>query len=103
MNGNRLRDIRRDLGLSQESLADALGIGNRQIWRYENGETQPSGDMVAQIARVLGTSSDYLLGLVDDPSPRTLPGELSQRERAALSAWRRGDKLAAIKVIANDE
>lgn len=103
MRGSRLRNLRRDLGLSQESLANALGIGNRQIWRYENEETQPSGEMVANLARVLGTSSDYLLGLVDDPSPRTLPGELSPRERAALSAWRSGDRLTAIRMIAEDE
>lgn len=103
MRGDRLRRIRTDLGFTQEELAQRLDMGVRQIWRYENNENTPSSDVLGRIARVLGTSSDYLLGLVDEPSPQTLPSELTTRERAALSAWRRGDKLEAVRVIITEE
>lgn len=103
MRGDRLRRLRTDLDITQEELAHKLGMGVRQVWRYENDENAPSSDILGRIAATLGVSSDYLLGLVDDPSPRTLPGDLSPRERAALSAWRRGDILGAVRVIINEE
>lgn len=102
MRGDRLRHIRLQRGYSQSELAGMLDIGNKQIWRYENQETTPDSETAARIARLLGTSADYLLGLTDDPSPRTLPEELSTKERAALVAWRSGEKLRAIEIIVND-
>jgi transcriptional regulator with XRE-family HTH domain len=101
MDGNRLREIRLQAGHTQESLAELLGVGIRQIWRYEKNETEPSGDMVARLARALNTSADYLLGLIDDPAPSHIE-DLSPKERAAVAAWRRGDVREAIKAIVNE-
>lgn len=97
MNGNRLRDLRILRGHTQESLAEILDTDSRQIWRWENGKTKPSVDVVAKIARALETSSDYLLELTDDPS---LPeSKLSRDEQQVLNALRLGDKLTAIELI----
>jgi transcriptional regulator with XRE-family HTH domain len=104
MRSERLRLLRKNQGYSQGELADAVNIGERQIWRYENEETEPDGVTVARIARVLETSTDYLLGLTDDPTPHTMQeSDLTKQERAALSAWRRGDIVGAIKVIVSGE
>lgn len=99
MRGNRLKQLRLELGYTQESLAEMLGIGNRQIWRYENGETEPDGETVAKIARILNVSADYLLGLTDDPTPSGMTSQLSAVERAVIAALRRGEKYEAIKTI----
>lgn len=99
MRGDRLKQIRIYRGHTQESLAELLGIGNRQIWRYENGETEPDGEMIARIARALDITTDYLLGLSDDPQPELQSNDLLPSERAVISAMRRGDKLEAIKFI----
>ncbi len=56
-------------GYSQEKLSEIVGIGSRQIWRYENGENVPDADVLAAIATTLGVSADYLLGLTDEPAP----------------------------------
>jgi transcriptional regulator with XRE-family HTH domain len=101
MDGNRLKDIRLKAGHTQESLSELLGVGIRQIWRYEKNETEPSGEMVARLARALNTSADYLLGLTDDPAPGQIE-ELSPKERAAVAAWRRGDVREAIRAIVNE-
>src|SRR5258706_14755664 len=69
MQGERLRKIREQMGLSQEDLGDRLGLGNRQIWRYEHNQTRPSSEVVAAIARALSVSADFLLGLSDNPTP----------------------------------
>lgn len=102
MIGHRLARIREQHNLSQADLAEAVGLGHQQIYRYENGKTEPDGEIVARIARYLGVSSDYLLGLTDSPLPY-IDAELTQAERKALTAWRRGEKYEAIKVIVGDE
>jgi transcriptional regulator with XRE-family HTH domain len=78
-------------------------MGNRQIWRYENNETDPGSESVAQIARVLRVSADFLLGLSEDPIPCLNEGDLSQKEKKAILAWRDGNRLEALRVIINDE
>lgn len=104
MRGERLRDLRKALELSQEALAEILNTHQRQIWRWENGKNDPSGEEVAKLATALNVSTDYLLGLSDDPTPAAFAAAtLSARERQALAAWRKGDRIEAVKVIATDE
>lgn len=103
MRGDRIRLAREQLRYTQEDLAEKLEIAVLQINRYENNKTTPSGDIVRKLAEVLHVSSDYLLGLTDEPTPAHLDESLKPRERAALSAWRRGDRFEAIKVIVEDE
>lgn len=99
MRNDRLRDLRQIRGYSQEYLARQIGIGNQQVWRYENGNQVPSSEVVAKIAQALDTSADYLLGLTDDPLPLSVREVLSPDEEEAIAAWRRGDKLYAIRII----
>jgi len=103
MHGDRLRWVREQRGFTQEELAEQLGIGAKEIWRYENGKTKPSGETVAEIAKFFGITADFLLGLSDAPVSELKQSDLSTTERAALSAWRLGDRFKAIKVIADDE
>jgi len=104
MRGDRLRDLRISLGYTQETLAERAKIGLRQIWRYENEESEPSGNTVANLAQILGTSADYLLGLTDDPMPYSMRlGEMTARERAILSALRYGRIIDAIRYIVLDD
>jgi transcriptional regulator with XRE-family HTH domain len=100
MNGQRLKQSREKLGLTQESLAELVNLSVRNITRYENGESQPTADNLASMARVLNVSVDYLVNLSDSPSPL---GELSNNEKKALGAWRNGDIREAIKVIVTDK
>lgn len=104
MRGDRLRQIREALDYTQEYLAELLDLGVLQIYRYENGKNEPSGELVAKMSQLLGVSSDYLLGLTDDPTPGNMESlNLSAKERAILAALRRGERIEAIKIIANDE
>lgn len=102
MRGERLALIREQRGLTQVELAQQLQLGDQQIWRYENGKTNPDGDTVARIAKHLNVSTDYLLGLTDIPLPY-IEGELTEKERKAINAWRRGEKFEAVKTIMDDK
>jgi transcriptional regulator with XRE-family HTH domain len=57
----RLVSLRKAKGMSQQQMADAIGLHVTQIKRYESGATQPSLEALKKIAVALGVSSDSLL------------------------------------------
>ena len=57
----RLNRLRKQKGLSQQALADAVGLHVTQIKRYEAGATQPSLEALKKIAVTLGVSTDFML------------------------------------------
>lgn len=57
----RLIRIRKDKGLSQQALADLVGLHVTQIKRYESGATQPSLEALKKIARTFSVTTDFLL------------------------------------------
>jgi transcriptional regulator with XRE-family HTH domain len=103
LRGDRLKLLRTQKGYSHQQLAEKLDLGTKQIWRYESGENDPTGDILGRIARELNTSVDYLLGLTDEPMPWLCASDLASKEREAIAAWRRGERMVAIKAIVLDE
>jgi len=55
--------------LKQAELARRIGVGRDSYNRYERSGTKPSLEVLTRIANELNTSTDYLLGNTDDPSP----------------------------------
>lgn len=51
--GTLLRTLRRSAGLSQEAVAEALGVTRTSVCRYELGERRPTGDVAQRYARVI--------------------------------------------------
>ena len=66
----RLRDLREDNDLTQQKLADYLHMQQTQYSRYERGTRDIPTDVLIKLAELYTTSTDYLLGLTDDPAPR---------------------------------
>ena len=69
--GERLRQLREGK-YSQEELAEKLNVHNNTISKWETGKQEPRAQKVAELARLLGTSTAYLLGDTDDPEPSQL-------------------------------
>lgn len=64
--GERVRRVRRAQDLTQERLAELAGLNVITISRLEKGTAKEAyADTVAALARALGVSADYLLGLSD--------------------------------------
>jgi len=61
--GLRMRQLREDRGISQAALAKKLGVSKETVYRYENNIQSPSLERTKQIAILLRTSIDYLVGL----------------------------------------
>ena len=57
----RLKHLRERALLTQEALARRLGVTPMTVWRWENGERNPSLDVLKNIARILECSVDELL------------------------------------------
>jgi transcriptional regulator with XRE-family HTH domain len=65
--GERIRTRRRELGWTQEELARRLGVRQNVISRLEAGNVNnPSVHMIRSLARILGVTADYLIGMYDD-------------------------------------
>lgn len=69
MIGERLLDLRKDAGLTQDELAAALKINKHSISAYERDKNEPSDALKIEIALYFHVSVDYLLGMTDEPSP----------------------------------
>lgn len=62
---NRLSELRKKKGISQDVLAKQLGTQGPAIGRYERGTAKPTIEVAAKIAKILGVSLDYLVGNSD--------------------------------------
>lgn len=66
--GEKVRQAREILGLSQETLAKEAGLSQRSITSYETNQSKPRGSTARRLAKVLGVSTDYLLSeTAEDP------------------------------------
>ena len=81
---SRLEELRRAKHLRQQDLANAIAVSRSAIASWEAGTRSPDAVSAAKLARFLGTTSEYILGLVDDPRP--LPTEMEFQMAHFLSA-----------------
>ena len=65
--GERIRRRRRALGISQDRLADQLGLTFQQVQKYERGANRVSASKLYQIARALQASIPYFFEGLPDP------------------------------------
>lgn len=58
---NKLYDLRKDNGLSQEEFADKIGVSRQAVSKWERGEALPDTDNLITIAKLYGVSLDELI------------------------------------------
>ncbi len=58
---DRLATLRKQRGFTQETLGELIGITKTQIYRYENGSSQPTLDVIKKLAVVLSITTDELV------------------------------------------
>lgn len=66
--GNRIKNRRQALNLSQSELAKQLNCTQAALSQYENSNREPGFQDLINIANVLDTTTDYLLGITDAPT-----------------------------------
>ena len=68
--GQRILQLRKQHNETQKDLAELLDVGKGHISEIERGNRTTSAERIALICEHYQVSSDYLLGLVDDPRDR---------------------------------
>jgi len=74
---SRIKEMRNSLKYSQKEVAKILKIAQNTLSQYETGERNISNDILAQIAVLYETSTDYLLGLTDEKKPYKRSGNIT--------------------------
>lgn len=89
-----------------ENMAQQLGCTRSLISTWKKKGTTPNGETVANAARVLDVSADYLLGVIEDPHPikneenSKEPFAFSENEKALILAYRaRPDMQNAVNTL----
>ncbi len=83
----KLYTLRKSKGLSQEELAETLGVSRQAISKWENGSATPESDKLIAIARYFSVSLDELVG---GQPPAT------QEEEATPPAQKDGDRTTRL-------
>lgn len=85
--GAKIRQYRKEKGLTQEELAKEINVTKNRISNWEQGINRPDADIIGNICRVLNVSPSDLLDvhLTDD--------ELSAHEKKVISAYRTKESL----------
>ncbi|MCP5215168.1 MAG: helix-turn-helix transcriptional regulator [Pseudomonadales bacterium] len=97
--GARLAQLRKEKGITQAELAEALGISQPMASDYERGKLRLHGELIVQISEVLGVSADEILGIKatakgDGPKNRRL-----SRRLQAIDSLPKRDQDALFRTI----
>ena len=73
--GNRLQELRKQKGLSQEELAERLGVSRQAVSKWECGEASPDTDNLIELSKIYCISLDVLVGKGPLPEKVEVPEE----------------------------
>lgn len=94
--GARVRMRRKLLGVSQEKLADALGLTFQQVQKYERGTNRISASKLFEIGRFLQAPVSYFFEGVGPSSPETLTDNPSEQSMHEFLMTPEGVELASL-------
>ena len=63
--GEKIRTLRKKAGLSQEALAEKLGVSRQAVSKWETGTADPSTSNLLALAKLFGVSAEELLRSVE--------------------------------------
>lgn len=85
--GERIRDRRTSLGLTQEHLASALQISYQQVQKYETGANRVSAGRLFELARILDIDVSYFFDGLNEQDEMT-PLDHGGKNRSAIELVR---------------
>ena len=87
--GNRVRTVRRQQSLTQEQLAEKVGISSSFLGHIERGTRVASLDTLVALCNTLNVTPEYLLSASLHNFDQKMPEGLSEQERSRLSEFLR--------------
>ncbi len=84
--GKRIKDLRKKNDLTQEKLADYLGVSYQAVSKWETGVSSPDLALIRPLTKLLHVSADELLGIEEDSDAR-----FAELERMHRNTYTTGD------------
>ena len=97
--GERIRDRRTTLGLTQEHLANALNISYQQVQKYETGANRVSAGRLYEMARILDTDVSFFFNGLNEQS-EAQPLDHGGKNRATIELVRNFSTIQDLEVRA---
>ncbi len=97
--GERLRNLRERKSMSQEAVADFLGISRTAYNKYESGVIKPVRKL-EQLSLLFGVSTDYILGRTEELLPSQKEPEVERQIKKYIDLSRGGRKIVDITLDA---
>lgn len=94
--GSRVREARKIFNLSQEGLADALGITFQQVQKYEKGQNRIGASRLWDLAQVFGVSVDFFYEHLDEQAKNQSPRQICNGELREGAADLEGDFILSM-------
>ena len=90
----RLKQLRNEREISQQTLADIIGVSQQSVNKYENHSVEPDIKTLIAIARFFGVSADYLIGAsqIREPAREITVAELTATEEQLVLSYRKLSK-----------
>ena len=79
----RLKQLRKEKGLTQVTLAETLGVSKGTVAMWETGKRMPGFDMLARLSELFDKRVDYIIGTSEDHRSAAL----TEEEVAQLGEW----------------
>lgn len=96
--GTRIAELRKEQGLSQQALADELGIAQQTFAHYEVGRARMPVSLLPQLARLFGVGADELLGLRNGAGKRG-PAPKFQKQLERIAQLPRAKQRVVIEML----
>lgn len=90
--GDRIQNLRKQKGISQEELADRIGVSRQAVSKWESGQTAPDIEKIVLLSNYFDTTTDYLLKGIK-------PTEGTPKKKSALLFSTAGTLLNAAGLI----
>ena len=97
--GTRIAQLRKEAGLSQQAVADALEIAQQTYANYEVARARPAVSMLPTLAQLFGVSVDELLGLHRNGPGKRGPTPLLQKQIERLNQLPKAQQKIVMQML----
>lgn len=85
--GEKILNMRKARGWSQEELAENVGVSRQAVSRWESGTAKPDADKIIAICDLFGVSADYLLRDISGQGMQASLEEKKEKKQVPWGAW----------------
>ena len=95
----RVARLRKEKGITQGEMARLLGVSQPVVSDYEHGDLRLHGELIIQLSRILGASTDEILGLKSPKTSNAVKNRRFLRRLQQVDTLPKRDQEALLRTI----